>query len=475
MGAWYEIHNFVPKDVHPWVPEHFEVSLHEGESNKTVSWSPNWPKLDTATSDQYSGLSMQMPGKYLNDFERLFRDANTAIRFSARTLFVSYSIPLPSRFEILNSTPLGVPEEAMHRPAALPTEFLKTTKISEIKKIAKERGYDMHRIVSSVPVSNGVGFVSTSDVIDELCQSNDSEEIDAGLELKLESRHSVLHTASVIASTHTPEFVQSLIIRHIADKKFLAIITPLIQESVARGAKYDNVEPIRAFWQELAKQNDPLAWLPLHRMDIEESIAFPSYGNGGSVAHLMTSSILGKLEKQPTQNPPGKPFTAVEQSINQEAAARCVRSWIKGSNGKFEAKLFETSVPISADDISTKQLLKLRLDYLAKATPSAVKLETSKAENIFDIAFSAASNGGAYSRGEGGAYGRLAAWQSLAELTGVRADGTLDDVYKAVKQSDWYTLSSTSEWFHNVAWDFGIVCLRPDKRHVAVFAASDED
>lgn len=475
MGAWYEIHNFVPKDVHPWVPEHFEVSLHEGESSKTVSWSPNWPKLDAATSNQYSGLSMQMPGKYLNDFERVFRAAYTAIRFSGRTFFVRYSIPLPSEHVILNSIPLGVREEAMHRPKSLPTDFLKTTKISEIKKIAKERGYDMHRIVNSIPGSNGVGFASTSDVVDELCQSNDSEEIDAGLELKLESKHSVLHAASVIASTHTPDFIQSLIIRHIADKKFLAVITPLIQESVARGANYDNVELIRAFWQGLAKQNDPLTWLPLHRMDIEETITFPSYGNGGSVAHLATSSISGKLEKQPTQNTPGKPFTAVEQSLNPEAAARCVRSWTKGSNGKFEAKLFETSVPISAADISTKQLLKLRLDCLAKAMPSAVKLETSKTENIFHIAFSAASNGGAYTQGEGGAYGRLAAWQSLAELTGVRADGTFDDAYKAVKQSDWYSLSSTSEWFHNVAWDFGIVCLRPDKRHVSVLAASDED
>ena len=257
MGAWNEIHNFTPLDVHPWVPEQFEVTLREGETNKTVSWSPNWPKLDTATKDESSELSLQMPGKYLNDFERLFRNAETAIRFSGRTFFVSYSIPLPSEFWILNSAPLGVPEEAMHSQPSLPADFLKTTKLSEIKKIAKERNYDMHRIVDSVSGSNGVGFVTTSDVIDELCQSTDSEELDAGLELKLEAKRSALHTASVIASTHTSEFVQSLIIRHIADKKFLAIITPLIQESVARGSNFDNVEPISAFWQELAKQNKP--------------------------------------------------------------------------------------------------------------------------------------------------------------------------------------------------------------------------
>ncbi len=59
---------------------------------------------------------------------------------------------------------------------------------------------------------------------------------------------------------------------------------------------------------------------------------------------------------------------------------------------------------------------------------SAVKLEVSKAEHIFDIVLSADSNAGAYSHGEAAALGRLAAWHSLAELTGVRADGTFDDV-----------------------------------------------
>jgi hypothetical protein len=86
-----------------------------------------------------------------------------------------------------------------------------------------------------------------------------------------------------------------------------------------------------------------------------------------------------------------------------------------------------------------------------------------------------ASNGGAYGRGEDGAYGRLAAWQSLAALTGVGASGTADDVYTAAKQSSWWSISSTSKWFYNIAWDFTIVCLRPDRRHIAVLAATDED
>ncbi|MBX9724678.1 MAG: hypothetical protein K2X81_24955, partial [Candidatus Obscuribacterales bacterium] len=34
--------------------------------------------------------------------------------------------------------------------------------------------------------------------------------------------------------------------------------------------------------------------------------------------------------------------------------------------------------------------------------------------------------------------------------------------------------SSTSKWFYKIAWDFGILCLRPDKQHMTVLAASDE-
>jgi hypothetical protein len=74
-----------------------------------------------------------------------------------------------------------------------------------------------------------------------------------------------------------------------------------------------------------------------------------------------------------------------------------------------------------------------------------------------------------------GAYGRLAAWKSLASLVGVAETASFDEVCDAVSQSDWCSIESTAKWFYNVAWDFGIVCVRPDKRHIAVLAASDED
>lgn len=475
LGTWYETHYFTSKDAHPWVPDHFQVSLREGGGSKTVAWPSNWPQLSEVKPRDFGGYSLQVPGKYLSEFERLFNKTGMKARISGQTLVVSYSISLPSEHEMLAAIPLGVREESWRREPTLPRDFLQKTKLEDVKEIARKRSYDMHRMLSDVPKSDGIAFVATVDVIEELCQSARADEIDAGLEIALEAKRDPLRTASVLASTHSPDVVQALIVSHIADGKFLEVVKPLIQESVVRGADYESVEPIHAFWQKLKNQKDPLAWLPLHSMDIERSISFPCYNGGGSVSHMPSTSVQGTLDKQPSRTTPEHPFTAVSMPFNQEVAARCVRSWKEHSNGKFEATLFETNSIIAAIDVSPKQVLKLRLDCLAGASPSEVNLDAVPPDRIFQMLFGAASNGGAYPPGEHGAYGRLAAWQSLAALTGAGASTSIDDIYRLTKESSWYSISSTSKWFHNIAWDFCVVCLRPDKQHIVVLAATDQD
>ena len=475
IGAWYETHNFMPKDAHPWVPDWFNVMLNEGSGSKTVTWPDNWPKLNEAKPLEYGGYCLRMPGKYLNEFEKLFDKPWMAARISGKTLTISHSFSVPSENQILASVPLGAREESWLTPPILPPDFLQKTKLADIKKIAKERNFDMQRIESQSPIMDGAALVRPVDVIDELCQSKDPDEVDTGLELTIEGKRSFLYTASEIASTHTPEGSQKLIIRHIEDGKFLQVITPLIQECVARGADYQNVKAIKVFWEKLRREKNPLTWLPLHRFDIEQSISFPSYGGGGSVSYSPTGSSQATLAKRPARVTLEKPFSGVPVLMNEEAAARCVQSWTKHSNGKFEAKLFEISSYISAANVSTKQLLKLRLQCLAGATPGQIKLEQVRADKIFELLFGAASSGGMYPPGEGGAHGRLAAWQSLAQLTGAGAEGSVDDVYLAAKGCSWWSISSTSKWFYNIARDFAVVCLRQDKRHISVLAATDQD
>jgi hypothetical protein len=71
-----------------------------------------------------------------------------------------------------------------------------------------------------------------------------------------------------------------------------------------------------------------------------------------------------------------------------------------------------------------------------------------------------------------GAYGRRAAWESLAALAGVQETDT-SVIERAADRCAW--LFYTSDWrlqFHSSV-DVGVAVLRPDRRTVAILAATD--
>ncbi len=470
LGAWYETHNFVPKDAHPWFPNYFDLSLVECTGDKPVPWPASWPQPTQADKNNFPGYSLQIPGIHLSQFQKLFNKPPMLTLIAGQTLLIVCTVSLPFQGPVLSATPVGFNYEPPKILPLLPQDFLQKTKLADVKKIARERNYNMQRIVSA-DLSNS----ERPDIIEVLCESNDLDEIDTAIELTIEAQRGVLRRASMIASMHTPEITKEVILRHVADRKFLKIIIPLIQESVARGACYEDVEPISTFWKALSEQEEPLAWLPLHRVDTEHSADFRRYRGGASVMHIPSSNFTGELENLTSSSLTGKLFKTVPLPFDQVAAARCVRQWEEHSNCKIEAKLIQTTSPITTSDLSAKHLLNLQLECLAGATPKDVKVDIIKPERAFAILFLAASCGGAYNSGEDGAYGRLAAWKSLAAIVGVADNASFDEVANAVKQSSWCSFEATTEWFYNVAWDFGIVCVRPDKRHIAVLAATDED
>ncbi|MDP3510096.1 MAG: DUF6183 family protein [Candidatus Melainabacteria bacterium] len=470
LGAWYEMHNFVPNDAHPWVPNYFDVSLVECTGDKPVPWPASWPQLKPENKNDFPGYSLQIPGIHLSQFQKLFNKPRMLTRIAGQTFLIVCTVSLPFQGPVLSATPMGFNYEPPKILPLLPQNFLQKTKLADVKKVARERNYNMQRIVSADPSNS-----ERPDIIEVLCESNDLDEIDAAIELTIEAQRGLLRRASMIASTHTPGITKDVILRHVADRKFSKIIIPLIQESVARGACYEDVEPISTFWKALSEREEPLAWLPLHRVDTEHSAAFRRYRGGASAMHIPSSNVTGELENLPSGRLTGKSFKTVPLPLDQVSVARCVRKWEEHSNGKIEAKLFQTTSPITTSDLSAKHLLNLQLECLASATPKDVKVDIVTPEHAFAILFLAASCGGAYTSGEEGAYGRLAAWKSLAALVGVADSASFDEVSSAVKQSDWCSFEASTEWFYNVAWDFGIVCVRPDKRHIAVLAASDED
>ena len=44
-----------------------------------------------------------------------------------------------------------------------------------------------------------------------------------------------------------------------------------------------------------------------------------------------------------------------------------------------------------------------------------------------------------------------------------------------VRRCQWVSFTADSEWFYRVAWDLGLLAVRPDRMSLAVFAATDTD
>lgn len=84
--------------------------------------------------------------------------------------------------------------------------------------------------------------------------------------------------------------------------------------------------------------------------------------------------------------------------------------------------------------------------------------------------------GGMYGQAAHGAYGRLRAWRSMGALSGAPLDARAEEVERQVMQSTWFHFEADAEWFHNeIGNDYGVAALSPDRRRIAVLAATDTD
>jgi hypothetical protein len=124
-------------------------------------------------------------------------------------------------------------------------------------------------------------------------------------------------------------------------------------------------------------------------------------------------------------------------------------------------------------DLSTSFLQSLGLESIGRG--ARVNASHIAADLAFHTLFSAASSGGAYNSGCYGAYGRLAAFQSLSALVGARIDDEIDKVAHLANKCWWVSFTALSGWFNNIAWDFGLLVVRPDRKTIAVLAATDTD
>ncbi|MFV2020537.1 DUF6183 family protein [Micromonospora sp. LOL_023] len=273
----------------------------------------------------------------------------------------------------------------------------------------------------------------------------------------VQDRRQVRYAASLLASAHSVADLGGVFDTGRSEE----LRACLLQELVLRGAEVHHRWVVSPHWR-----HHPLGWLPLSLTPIKGHPSRPRYHLGRG------SHDLPVMAAEPVHGhgpvPRWRETTASDETAALSAA---VDNWAEGSNGRIEARTFAFDEDLPPDAVGDA-LLSIDLECTQGMTTG---LGTCSPPQAWRQLFSAASTGGAYNRGEYGAYGRLLAWQSVAALVGAAHDAPAGDVEALAHRCSWYSFAGGPGWFDNVAWNIGLAVVSPDRRRLAVQAATDTD
>jgi hypothetical protein len=278
------------------------------------------------------------------------------------------------------------------------------------------------------------------------------------------------YTASLLASSHEGADLAAAFTGHASEELRVC----LVHELVLRGVVVEETPGIAGWATSPHWSHHPLGWLPLTLSKMEGSADLPRYSVRGS-SHSMP---YGPSEGRELAVIAGARVPSAEETTTQATAtamAKAVANWAEESNGRIEARVFKHSKPLDASSVPAA-LLPLGLECLHGVGKKAVmSVSVRPPAQAWRVLFAAASSGGAYNSGSYGAYGRLAAWQSLAALAGCPEGATANEVEARIEDCIWHGFDADTKWFEQVAWDIGLAALAPDRRRLAVLAATDTD
>ena len=278
------------------------------------------------------------------------------------------------------------------------------------------------------------------------------------------------YTASLLAASHPPDDLAVAFTGEPAEE----LRACLVQELVLRGSAVTETR-IAEWATSPHRQEHALGWLPLALSDVEERPSLPSYSTRGG-SHSIPHGPVGTGDMATVDGAAGG-LSSQETTTDATASAmaEAVANWAEESNGRIEARVFDLAEPLDADSVPNA-LLTLGLACLDGVGETAVlSASACGPTRVWRLLYAAASTGGAYNSGAYGAYGRLAAWRSLAGLTSASKGATFREVEARVGKCAWHVFNADTRWFERVAWDIGVACLAPDRRRLAVLAATDTD
>jgi len=252
----------------------------------------------------------------------------------------------------------------------------------------------------------------------------------------------------------------------------------VLQEMALRDRIGPDSAEARRLHKRLATAAHPLASLPFAAHGLEVPVELPHYRNG---ATMFFNDPIECEPRDPAAVAAASDISTREASgvVDPEAVAAAVRNWCDESNGVVEVKTFALSRPTDAAGL-VASLDRLGLKCLEGAGGAKTAAVVVDAGMTLRALFRAASQGGAYNHGLCAAFGRLAAWRSLAAMAGEAPPGTwpaasVDSIAAEAEQCAWVAFTAESAWFNNIAWDLGLLALRKDRTTVVALAATDQD
>jgi|GEM_PF-6239981 len=276
--------------------------------------------------------------------------------------------------------------------------------------------------------------------------------------------------ARASAREQPPEFTEP------ADARAFEEQSCLLHELVVRERSHAALPGAVMHAARMRERGHPLAWLPTHLLftdlflpSLATRFNINSYGNGGEVGY---GSALGA-----TAVPLDAPRVITNEEFPPESPVfAAVRSWEAESGGRLEGRVFRLDRELSASAVSRLWFTRLPADSVHGSIVGVQWfVNRAAAANTLGALFAAAQAGGAYSRGEFGAYGRLHAWQSLGALAGCAPEASIDEVAREVERCEWFSFGG-SAWFDVIEQlNLGVICVRADRRTVALLAATDTD
>ncbi|WP_203689225.1 DUF6183 family protein [Streptomyces sp. SID12488] len=230
-----------------------------------------------------------------------------------------------------------------------------------------------------------------------------------------------------------------------------------------------------AYAERLRELGHPLARLPRARLDVEHRFGVRVRGFGAVKTPEQLRSRFPEVPSTDRGAAAGR--TAVESPDFERTGKAAEPFTGSGWSREPEVRFFTLPGPLDPDDFNIAFVKELPLECLeGEGTRRGVALTChTTPDDVINELFAAAHNGGVNGQGQGGAYARLHAWNSLYALMGLSDDIPFPEAVRHAADCRWLRFMAFTDWFHHDTADVAFAVLDPRRTRVAVLAATDTD